>query len=136
MLTGVRVLIVEDEPLVALDVESSFRAAGASTMCGRSIQHALDLIEAGSVDFAVLDTRIWNGATSDVIADLLVAKAIPFAVFSAYQVGRPEAIARVPKPMTSDAVVKVAEAYLNLTRGAADETATLALDRPSARAVP
>lgn len=116
MLTGVRVLIVEDEPLVALDLEATFKDAGASVVCALSFVHAIDVIQRNLIDFAVLDTNLWQGQTSYPISDMLRAAAIPFAVFSAYSAPHQGAMAHVKKPFTSDQVVAVAERYLQMRK--------------------
>ena len=114
MLTGVRVLIVEDEPLVALDLQTTFADAGATATCARSIEHALDILHLDLVDFCVLDTQLWQGETSHDLTHVLKFKGIPFAVFSAYRTPIDGAIAHVSKPFTSAEVVAVAERYLEL----------------------
>lgn len=42
MLTDARIPIVEDEPFVALDLQTTFGDAGATATCAPSIEHALD----------------------------------------------------------------------------------------------
>jgi DNA-binding NtrC family response regulator len=119
MLTGVRVLIVEDEPLIALDLRSTFEDAGANVVCASSVDHAIRSIEADAVDLCVLDTQLWQGETSHSISGLLRDRSVPFAVFSAYSAQHVGALAHLTKPVPSDAVIRVAEAFL-VARGSSN----------------
>jgi hypothetical protein len=55
-LAGRTVLIVEDEPLIALDIVTSFRAAGASAVAARSLAEAHRHIEQKDLSAAVRST--------------------------------------------------------------------------------
>jgi DNA-binding response OmpR family regulator len=59
LLNGIRILIVEDEPLIALDIEGTLEDAGA-VVCGsaRTVAQALALINDKAFDAAVLDYRL------------------------------------------------------------------------------
>lgn len=78
-----RVLIVEDEPLIAmmledfLDVLDHQHAGTADT-----VADALARIAAGGIDVAILDVNLRGGETSFPIADALDAKNIPFVFAS------------------------------------------------------
>jgi two-component SAPR family response regulator len=79
-----RVLIVEDDFLIALDLESVLQSAGF-TVLGPvpSALGALDLIEKTSPDIALLDIHLTNGNVFSV-ADKLAAKKIPFAFLTGH----------------------------------------------------
>ena len=74
-----RVLIVEDEPLIAmmledfLDVLGSEAAATADT-----VQTALDALRDGTFDAAILDVNLRGGEKSTAVAEALAARDIPF----------------------------------------------------------
>ncbi|WP_426036669.1 response regulator [Cypionkella sp. TWP1-2-1b2] len=79
-----RVLIVDDEPLIAMDleymlVEAGFIIAGVTG----NLQRALSLVESGICDAAVLDANL-NGLSAAPIAVALVARGLPFLVLSGY----------------------------------------------------
>ena len=76
-LEGLRLLIVEDELLIALDIESTLSDAGALTACARTVAQALALVETTPVDGAVLDYRL-ETETSAPIADRLTELGVPF----------------------------------------------------------
>ncbi len=84
MLPGLKVLVVEDEPLVAMLVEDMLTDLGC-TVLGPAMQLAegLRLAEAGEFDAAVLDINL-NGGRSFPIADLLKVRGIPFLFATGY----------------------------------------------------
>jgi DNA-binding response OmpR family regulator len=78
------VLIVEDEPMLALTleelvVESGFVVAGVA---GR-LDAALAIIESGVCNAAILDTNL-RGESSGPAALALTARGVPFIVLSGY----------------------------------------------------
>jgi len=79
MSSSVRILIVEDEPLIAMMLEDVLGELGW-TVAGNvdSVAKALALIKAGGVDAAILDVNLRGGETSGVIADALAHRHIPF----------------------------------------------------------
>ena len=79
-----RILIVDDEPVIAMDleymlVEAGFIIAGVTG----NLQRALSLVESGICDAAVLDANL-NGLSAAPIAVALVARGLPFLVLSGY----------------------------------------------------
>jgi CheY-like chemotaxis protein len=85
-LTGVqkRVLIVEDEALVAMMIEDMVMELG-HTVAGVAsrLKDGLQMAEAGDVDFAILDVSL-NGERSLPIAEKLDAKGIPYVFATGY----------------------------------------------------
>ena len=82
-LAGRSILIVEDEPLVALDVAHGLEAAGARVLMARTLADAL--AKAGDPDLsaAVLDHGLNDGDTSEV-CEKLKQRNIPFVLYSGY----------------------------------------------------
>jgi CheY-like chemotaxis protein len=76
-LAGRRVLLVEDEYLIAETMEEWLRMAGAEVP---SVAHALALIEGAAprLDGAVLDVSLGRGETARPIADRLNELGVPF----------------------------------------------------------
>lgn len=79
-----RILIVDDEPVIAMDleymlVEAGFIIAGVTG----NLQSALSLVESGICDAAVLDANL-NGLSAAPIAVALLARGLPFLVLSGY----------------------------------------------------
>jgi PleD family two-component response regulator len=54
-LHGRSILIVEDEPLIALDIAQAFEDAGAEIVVTSTLHHALVLVEHDGLSAAVLD---------------------------------------------------------------------------------
>jgi two-component sensor histidine kinase len=76
---GARVLVVEDNAIVALDLQEMLRSlgAGAVTLAG-SIDEAQAALEAATFDLALLDLDL-DGESALPIAEALGARSIPFA---------------------------------------------------------
>jgi len=101
-LAGRRILVVEDEALVAMLIEDALTEAGA-TVIGptRSVESALFSLAQGRIDAAVLDLNL-AGVMSTVVAIALSERGIPFVVASGYgdsqRCEMPPAAARLAKP--------------------------------------
>lgn len=82
--TGLRVLIVEDESLVALLLEDMLAELG-HTVIGpvAHVKKALDMIQREEIDLAILDVNI-NGENTYSIADVLAARNVPFLFSTGY----------------------------------------------------
>ena len=79
-----RILVVEDEALVAMLVEDALEEAGFGVIGPvRSVGQALETLEAERPDAAVLDLNL-AGENSVAVADALVARGIPFVVATGY----------------------------------------------------
>lgn len=83
-MTGLRVLIVEDEPIVAMCLEDILFALGHDVVGPASrLAEGLALAESEAVDVAILDINL-DGERSTVIAQALAARGIPFVFASGY----------------------------------------------------
>ena len=81
---GLRVLVVEDEPVVAMCLEDILECLGCITVGPASrLAEGRALAEAGGLDAAILDINL-GGEHSTSIAEALRAQAIPFAFASGY----------------------------------------------------
>ena len=103
------VLIVEDDPIIALDFEDTILGFGVTTIrTAGSVAKALEMIADRAPDFALLDVGLIR-EKSFAIAERLDALKIPFAFVTGYSadVGLPPAFAdrpRLPKPFSTDAL--------------------------------
>lgn len=81
---GTRVLIVEDEMLVAMLLEGMLQDLGCEIVAtaARPAQ-AMAAIEAHSLDIAMLDLNL-DGQPSDSIADALMERGIPIVFSTGY----------------------------------------------------
>lgn len=75
------VLIVEDDPLVAIMLEGYLDAIGRQTAgCAQDAASALACIADLSFDAAIVDVHLASGETSEPVAAVLKAANIPFVV--------------------------------------------------------
>lgn len=111
------VLIVEDEPLIAMMLEDFLGALG-KTVIGPadSCAEALALIAEGGIAAAILDVNLRGGETSAPVADALAAAGIPFLFASG---GRGDGVEGphsdrpvLAKPFTMDAVARALAAIV------------------------
>ncbi len=77
MLTEKRILIVEDEAMIAFDLEDVVASCGAKASVCLDLESALKKAEAGEFDVAILDYNL-GGKTVLPVADALQRKGIPF----------------------------------------------------------
>jgi CheY-like chemotaxis protein len=84
-LAGLRVLVVEDEPLVAMDIAAVLRRAGAVVIGpAHRLEPALDLAAGQALDGALLDINL-GGANAFPVADALAARGLPFMFLTGYE---------------------------------------------------
>ena len=112
-LTGKRVLVVEDEALVAMLVADELRGAGAEVVGpAPSVDDALRLVEAaaadGGIGAAVLDINL-GGQHVAPLADRLAALGVPFLFATGYgenrDAGGHDAAPVVEKPFDRERLV-------------------------------
>jgi CheY-like chemotaxis protein len=102
-------LIVEDDPIIALDFEDTLLGFGVKTVrTAASVARALDLIEQRLPEFALLDVGLIR-EKSFAVAERLTALNIPFVFVTGYgsDARLPAAFAnqpRLPKPYSTDAL--------------------------------
>jgi DNA-binding response OmpR family regulator len=78
-LAGFRILVVEDEYLIAMELKRWLQEAGVEVLGPvPSVERALDLIEDERLDAAVLDINLGDGDTSFPIADRLEVLKVPY----------------------------------------------------------
>jgi CheY-like chemotaxis protein len=103
------VLIVEDDPIIALDFEDTLLGFGVKTVrTARSVAGALQMIGERQPNFALLDVGLVR-EKSFAIAERLDVLNIPFVFVTGYgaDVRLPAAFAdkpRLPKPYSTDAL--------------------------------
>ncbi|TAL33332.1 MAG: response regulator [Phenylobacterium sp.] len=84
LLVNARILVVEDEMLVAALLEDRLAALGCRVIGpATAVAEALELLKAEEIDAAVLDVNI-GGEKVFPVADVLAARNIPFLFATAY----------------------------------------------------
>lgn len=82
---GRRVLIVEDNALISMELEASLEGAGYNVVGrAKSVVEALSVIETTDIDIAVLDVDL-GGEQSFPIADALSAKGVPYTFATGFE---------------------------------------------------
>jgi DNA-binding NtrC family response regulator len=80
-LAGCAILVVEDEPIIALDIADAFTCAGARTVMSRSLREAHQLVQGDSWSAAVLDHLFEDGDSSQ-LCELLAKRNVPFVLYT------------------------------------------------------
>jgi CheY-like chemotaxis protein len=104
------VLIVEDDPIIALDFEQTVLGFGAKRVrTAANVARAIEMIAARAPDFALLDVGLIR-EKSFAVAERLDALKIPFVFVTGYEVSLPAPFAnrpRLPKPFSTDALKRL-----------------------------
>ena len=89
---GTRVLIVEDEAIIAMTAEDMIEELGCIVAnTASSLAEALAHVEAGGFDVALLDINL-NGSESTEVARLLIERGSPFVFTTGYGSSGPAAL--------------------------------------------
>lgn len=109
-------LLLEDEPLISMDLEMTLGAAGFDVTSVMSCEEANDWLEICRPDVVVVDIELRDGR-SDKVVERLLEGHIPFIVHSgdhpSMHVGTPFAHGRwVNKPAAPDELVAAARELL------------------------
>jgi CheY-like chemotaxis protein len=103
------VLIVEDDPIIALGLEDTILGFGVETVrCASSVARALEMIAGRAPDFALLDVGLVR-EKSFAVAERLEVLQVPFAFVTGYGAdgGFPAPLAgrpRLAKPCSTEAL--------------------------------
>jgi CheY-like chemotaxis protein len=103
------ILIVEDEPLIAMMLEDFLETLGHDVVgtCD-SVEEAIEKVEAGGFDLAIIDVQLKDGQRVWPLADRLAKAGTPFIIATGGHVEPPpEAHAAAPilaKPYTIEAI--------------------------------
>jgi CheY-like chemotaxis protein len=92
-LKGRSILVVEDEPLIALDIAEGLRNAGAVVLSAFNLRDGLQLASHPDLSAAVLD--------STALCTRLTERGVPFVLHTCYATcSLPLGAVSVPKPAT------------------------------------
>jgi CheY-like chemotaxis protein len=95
-LAGLRILVLEDEPIIAMALEDYLEMAGAFPVVTATLAQAQEAIAVEVIDAAILDVNI-HGLKSYPVAESLASRGIPFIFASGYgDTLHGEAFAQVP----------------------------------------
>ena len=114
-----RVLLVEDEALIALDLTQQLDFAGFEVIGpASSVAQARQLLWDDDCDAAILDVNLGRGETSEPIAHDLIGRGVPVIVVSGYARSQHPVVFRglpmVVKPVSIGTLVAELKAVLRL----------------------
>jgi DNA-binding response OmpR family regulator len=112
-LTGQSILVVEDEPLIALEIAAVLRSAGARVCSARNAAQARIQLAQGAPHAVVLDYALGDDDATKLCTQL-AEHHIPFMLYSGYpdlQEKFPKRVV-VPKPATGDALLSAVAAIV------------------------
>ena len=118
MSSSLSILIVEDEPLIAMMLEDFLDSLGhrivGTVDC---VAEALPHVRQGGFDVAILDVHLRGGEQAWPVADELASRGIPFVVATGGNIEPPPARhARAPLLAKPFSVQKLAEATRDALR--------------------
>jgi len=108
-LNGKTILLVEDEFLLALQLEELLQSRGGMVLGPfRTLDDAMQAARREEFDFAILDVNL-NGTMVYPLADDLLARSVPFLLLSGYSLSNlPErfrAVTRLNKPCDPELLI-------------------------------
>ena len=82
-LQGRSILIVEDEPIITMDLTLALEDTGAFVTSTNTLKHALLLVEHDGLSAAILDHALGDEKSS-VLYKRLKERGIPFMIYSGF----------------------------------------------------
>jgi DNA-binding response OmpR family regulator len=118
-----RILIVEDEMMIALHIEDTLGQLGHDVSTATTLAQAEHLLGEGHVDLAIVDYKLTDGNT-EALMERLAQAGVPFIVCSGItEEEEPRKVGSdtrfLSKPFTSDALIEAVTALTS--RSSADE---------------
>jgi DNA-binding response OmpR family regulator len=116
-LEGRSILIVEDEPLIVMDITQAFEPTGAQLTSTNTLNHALILVENDGLSGAILDHALPDGDCSKLCARLK-ERGVPFIIYSGFPTvgGACEDVLRIAKPVSPEVLVEAMEGLIRETQ--------------------
>jgi DNA-binding response OmpR family regulator len=112
-LEGRSILVVEDEPLITLDITQQFESTGAALTTTNTLHHALILVEHDGLAGAILDHALGDGDSSLLYARLK-ERGIPYLIYSGFESveGASKGALHIRKPAASGELVATMECLI------------------------
>ena len=106
ILGGVSLLVVEDEPLIAMDIAMAFEKSGAHITSTNTLKHAVLLVEHDGLSGAILDHALPDGDSS-ILCARLKERGVPFMIYSGFEKveGACAGAPHLSKPATPEMIV-------------------------------
>jgi DNA-binding response OmpR family regulator len=111
------VLVVEDEALIAMDLEQTLRDAGYRVITAATVE-AADNVALSEIDVALLDIKLLDQASS-AFAPYLQAAGVPFAFCTGYPSNELSesfaGVAVLQKPCTPGTILSTVESLMKMS---------------------
>jgi DNA-binding NtrC family response regulator len=129
MTDQLRCLVIEDQILIAMSIETYLEEAGIAVQTVASIAEARAWLEANTANIAIVDFMLKDGPATELAGELN-RRAIPFVIYSGYppRQSMPSELQGVPwleKPTSRDNLLKVVLNTLMAVSGQAPAAPTL-----------
>ena len=113
-LDGLTLLVVEDEPLIAMDIAMAFEDCGAHITSTNTLKHAVLLVEHDGLSGAILDHGLPDGDSS-LLCARLKERGVPFMIYSglAHVDGPCKDAPHLMKPAPPEDLVAAVERMVN-----------------------
>jgi DNA-binding response OmpR family regulator len=113
VLRGRSILVVENEPLIAIDIVQALEKAGANATMTTTVRHALLLAEHDGLSGAIMDHALTDGDSTKLCARLK-ERGIPYLSYSGYDPveGASKDAPHIMKPVSMDVLMSAMERLL------------------------
>ncbi len=104
------ILVLDDEPLILLDLEFAVEDAGCKPLTALDLSEALAIVNRNAISTAILDVSLGQGETCEQVARTLAAKGVPYVLHTGdldrmHETVRNLGGTLVPKPTPAAVVV-------------------------------
>ena len=80
-LKGASILVVEDQPLIVIDISMAFENTGAHVTSTSTLKHASTLVERDGLSAVTIDNALPDGDGGSLCSRLM-ERGIPFLIYS------------------------------------------------------
>jgi DNA-binding response OmpR family regulator len=127
------ILVVEDEPLIVMDISMAFESAGAHLTTTNTVNHAKLLVEHDGLSAAILDHALPDGDCTS-LCTRLTERGVPFLMYSGYATSTDDACKDAPrlkKPASHEQLLNAMEALIRDHKVSPERWAQWTTERPS-----
>ena len=107
------ILVVEDEPVIVMDISNAFEGTGAHLTTTNTLKHAKLLVEHDGLSAVILDHALSDGDSTS-LCTRLKERSIPFMMYSGYPTldGACKGAPLLKKPATHPQLLDAVEALI------------------------
>ena len=118
-LQGCTILVVEDEPLIVMDISMAFEGTGAHLTITNTVKHAKLLVEHDGLSAAILDHALTDGDSTS-LCTRLAERGIPYLMYSGFKTldGQYKDAPHLMKPASHEQLLNAMEALIGNARSA------------------